>query len=184
MIEWFAQRGRWTAAVLGVLAIVVGIGAFVLLDQEPGEEVGEYLTVPYLSDEDNEVCRGIWDEIYTPAAEKGRISDKQLSGLRSYLDPSQPYFVRDLAMNVMAELVRIDVDMSDASKEQIVQSFLLLLADDEWRLQRGAVTNVHTIDLLHDRRVYNVVKAMLDDPRVEVANRVRRIDWSEYEKAG
>lgn len=184
MIEWFAQRGRWTAAVLGTLAIFVGIGAYVLLDREPGEEAGEYLPVPYMSDDENRVRERVWEQTYRPAVRRGRIGEADLRELLPYLDPSQPYHVRDFTISVMGELLHNDVKMSDASREIIVQSYLTMLRDEEWGLRRLAVSYVIVTGMLQDQRVHDVVRKMADDPHEKVARHVNRIDWTDPKHGG
>lgn len=188
LIEWMRQRGRRAPVALGVLAvgvvIVVGVGAFVLTDDELESPVLEFLPVPYMSGDENQLRKQIWMEVYQPAAESGAISEDRIGRLKSYLDSSQPVFVRELAMNLLAELVHIGVKMSDASREEVVQNFLSLLHDDEWTIRRLAVTNVQTVGLLQERRVCDAVRKMANDPRAEVANRVNRIDWTDPRNGG
>ena len=137
-----------------------------------------------MSDDENQLRKQIWMDVYQPAAESGKISEDRIERLVSYLDPSQPIFARELAMNLMAELVHIGVDVSDVSREVIVQSFLSLLSDDAWEIRRLAVTNVQAIGLLKDHRVHAAVRPMSNDPRAEVSNRVSRIDWTDPRNGG
>lgn len=148
------------------------------------QEVLDYAPAPHLSDEDNAKSKKMWDDVYKRAAETGSVAQSQITELESYLEPTQPYHVRSLAMAVMAELVHMEVEMSEASKERIVQNFLVMLRDDEWGLRVAAVTNVHTVDLLRDPRIYEAVRALEDDPRQEVANRVNMIDWDDPSNGG
>ena len=178
---WLGQSRRRVVCVGAACAVVTGLVvlAIVLIPRDRGQDVGEYLQVAFFSDEENTAYQRIWSEIYRPSMKRGSISDSDVSSLIASMGRSEPYHIRDSAMAILAQLIHEDIEMSSASRERAIQSFLDMLQDEDWRLRRVTVTHVQTVRLLHDQRVYDVVRGMSDDHRREVANRVNRIDWTD-----
>ena len=74
--------------------------------------------------------------------------------------------------------------MSESARAAIFETHLVLLSDPDGHLRLSAVAQVHNSGLLVDARVREAVRALQYDTNDIIAQRVNRIDWSEYDEAG
>jgi len=140
------------------------------------EQIPDFMPQPDASNEENAKAEHMWNSIYTHSVQQGRVSDEHVSELMQYLDANESYFVRKRALLTMGALLTLGVDASRSARSDIVRGHLQMLESQDWRLRQSAVTNAQSAGLLKNPRVLAVVRSLENDPRPEVASRVRRID--------
>lgn len=165
------------AIILTCVVVIVGSGSAVMwrtscptCGQYPA-----YVAVPGVSDDANTTVAYIWDVIHRNALENKRITDEHAEYLVNAYDTSDELYARRWALVAMSAKYNEGVRMSDRADKIMRDTIRRALDDGDWQIRRCAVGCVQEAGLLDDMEFAGKVRALADDERPEVAQRVRRI---------
>jgi len=182
--------GSARTSILVIVAAVMSAGAlgtvvWRLTCSTCGSGAVQYFEpVEIFSSDENAKADRLWNDVLRRSVRSGSVSSEDMEIVRLHTLPTESYWTRQMAFGIMAEFLDRELDMSEETRRVIIQTHLEMLSDADGHMRLASVAQCDGLGLLEKQQVREAVLALQYDTNDIIAQRVKRIDWSEYDEAG